>query len=149
VAARKFRPIAGIAAAHHFGSDIRVVEETLRDNPVSICWFRPSIARGAGADLHTTYGLAPDQACQCVFRFAVSGMPSLRTVVEAGTQGAGNSDAAGDVLYAANAGIAQTLTGHSHNDTFVVYNSTSGSRMRRREFIAGLVSAAAWPGLMS
>ena len=43
--------------------------------------------------------------------------------LEAGTQGAGNSDAAGDVLYAANAGIAQTLTGHSHNDAFVVYNS--------------------------
>ncbi len=39
------------------------------------------------------------------------------------TQGVGNSDAAGDTLYAANAGIAQTLTGNSHNDTFVVYNS--------------------------
>jgi hypothetical protein len=44
-------------------------------------------------------------------------------LLEAGTQGVGNSDAAGDVLYAANAGIAQTLTGHSHNDSFVVYNS--------------------------
>ena len=43
--------------------------------------------------------------------------------LEAGTQGVGNNDAAGDVLYAANAGIAQTLTGHSHNDSFVVYNS--------------------------
>jgi hypothetical protein len=43
--------------------------------------------------------------------------------LEAGTQAAGNSDAAGDALYAANAGIAQTLTGHSHNDTFVVYNA--------------------------
>jgi hypothetical protein len=80
VAARKFGPIARVAAAHHFGSDIHVVEETLRDNPVSICRFRPSIARGAGADLHTPYGLAPDQARQCVFRLAVSGMPSLRTV---------------------------------------------------------------------
>jgi hypothetical protein len=29
--------------------------------------------------------------------------------LEAGTQAAGNSDAAGDALYAANAGIAQTL----------------------------------------
>jgi len=44
-------------------------------------------------------------------------------ILEAGTQAVGNSDAAGDTLYAANAGIAQTLTGHSHNDTFVVYNS--------------------------
>ena len=44
-------------------------------------------------------------------------------VLEAGTQAVGNSDALGDTLYAANAGIAQTLTGHSHNDTFVVYNS--------------------------
>jgi fibronectin-binding autotransporter adhesin len=43
--------------------------------------------------------------------------------LEAGTQGAGNSDVAGDALYAANAGIAQTLTGHSHNDTFVLYNA--------------------------
>jgi Ca2+-binding RTX toxin-like protein len=43
--------------------------------------------------------------------------------LEAGTQAAGNSDAAGDALYAANAAIAQTLTGNSHNDTFVVYNS--------------------------
>ena len=43
--------------------------------------------------------------------------------LEAGTQGAGNSDAAGDTLYAANAGIAQTLTGNSANDTFVVYDS--------------------------
>jgi hypothetical protein len=44
--------------------------------------------------------------------------------LEASTQGGGNSDAAGDVLYAANAGIAQTLTGHSHNDSFVVYNAS-------------------------
>jgi hypothetical protein len=43
--------------------------------------------------------------------------------LEAGTQAAGNSDASGDALYAANAAIAQTLTGNSHNDTFVVYNS--------------------------
>jgi serralysin len=43
--------------------------------------------------------------------------------LEAGTQGTGNSDAASDVLYAANAGIAQTLTGNGANDTFVVYNS--------------------------
>src|SRR6202035_388757 len=43
--------------------------------------------------------------------------------LEAGTQAIGNSDVAGDKLYAANAGIAQTLTGHSHNDTFVVYNA--------------------------
>jgi Ca2+-binding RTX toxin-like protein len=43
--------------------------------------------------------------------------------LEAGTQAVGNSDAAGDVLYAADAGIAQTLTGNSHNDTFVVYDS--------------------------
>jgi Ca2+-binding RTX toxin-like protein len=39
------------------------------------------------------------------------------------TQGTGNSDAAGDTLYAANPSQAATLTGHSHNDTFVVYNS--------------------------
>jgi len=44
-------------------------------------------------------------------------------ILEAGTHAIGNSDAAGDTLCAANAGIAQTLTGHSHNDTFVVYNS--------------------------
>ena len=50
-----------------------------------------------------------------------TGVDSL--ILEAGTQAIGNSDAAGDTLYAANAGIAQTLTGHSHNDTFVVYNS--------------------------
>ena len=43
--------------------------------------------------------------------------------LEAGTQGAGNSDASGDTLYAADAAIAQTLSGHSHNDTFVVYNA--------------------------
>jgi Ca2+-binding RTX toxin-like protein len=41
----------------------------------------------------------------------------------AATQAVGNSDVAGDTLYAANAGIAQTLTGNSHNDTFVVYNA--------------------------
>jgi Ca2+-binding RTX toxin-like protein len=50
-----------------------------------------------------------------------TGVDSL--ILEAGTQGVGNSDAAGDTLYAANAGIAQTLTGNSANDTFVVYNS--------------------------
>ena len=44
--------------------------------------------------------------------------------LEAGTQGVGNSDASGDALYAANAGIAQTLTGNSANDVFVVYNSS-------------------------
>ncbi len=44
-------------------------------------------------------------------------------VLDAGTQGVGNSDAAGDALWAVDAGIAQTLTGHSHNDSFVVYNS--------------------------
>jgi len=44
-------------------------------------------------------------------------------ILESGTQAIGNSDATGDTLYAANAGIAQTLTGHSHNDTFVIYNS--------------------------
>ena len=43
--------------------------------------------------------------------------------LEAGTDGVGNSDAAGDALYAADAGIAQTLIGNSPNDTFVVYNS--------------------------
>ena len=44
--------------------------------------------------------------------------------LEAGTQGVGNSDAASDTLWAADAGIAQTLTGNSTNDTFVVYNSS-------------------------
>ncbi len=44
--------------------------------------------------------------------------------LEAGTQAVGNSDAAGDTLYAADAAIAQTLSGNSHNDTFVVYNSS-------------------------
>jgi len=44
-------------------------------------------------------------------------------ILEAGTQAVGNSDASGDTLYAANAGVAQTLTGNSHNDTFVVYNA--------------------------
>jgi len=39
------------------------------------------------------------------------------------TSGTGNSDAAGDALYGANPAVAVTLTGHSHNDTFVVYNS--------------------------
>jgi Ca2+-binding RTX toxin-like protein len=39
------------------------------------------------------------------------------------TQGVGNSDAAGDALYAANSALAATLIGNSHNDTFVVYNS--------------------------
>ena len=42
----------------------------------------------------------------------------------AGAQGTGNSDAAGDALYALDAGNAQTLTGNSPNDTFVVYNSS-------------------------
>ena len=42
----------------------------------------------------------------------------------AGAQGTGNSDAAGDALYALDAGNAQTLTGNSSNDTFVVYNSS-------------------------
>jgi hypothetical protein len=50
-----------------------------------------------------------------------TGVDSL--ILEASTQAAGNSDAAGDTLYAADAAIAQTLTGHSHNDTFVVYDS--------------------------
>jgi len=44
-------------------------------------------------------------------------------ILEAGTQAVGNSDAAGDALYAANPGIAQTLIGNSASDTFVVYNS--------------------------
>ena len=42
----------------------------------------------------------------------------------AGSQGTGNSDASGDALYALDAGNAQTLTGNSPNDTFVVYNSS-------------------------
>jgi len=45
-------------------------------------------------------------------------------VMEAGTQAVGNSDAAGDALYAANPGQVATLTGNSPNDTFVVYNSS-------------------------
>ena len=44
-------------------------------------------------------------------------------LLEVGTQGVGNTDAVGDALYAADAGIAQTLTGNSGNDAFVVYNS--------------------------
>ncbi len=44
-------------------------------------------------------------------------------ILEAGTQGVGNSDAAGDALYAANPNQVATLTGNSLNDTFVVYNS--------------------------
>ena len=43
--------------------------------------------------------------------------------MEAGTTGTGNSDASGDALYAASTTQAMTLTGHSHNDTFVVYDS--------------------------
>jgi autotransporter passenger strand-loop-strand repeat protein len=50
-----------------------------------------------------------------------TGVDSL--ILEAATQAVGNSDASGDTLYAANAGIAQTLTGNSHYDTFVVYNA--------------------------
>jgi len=45
-------------------------------------------------------------------------------VMEAGTQAVGNSDAAGDALYAANPGQVATLIGNSPNDTFVVYNSS-------------------------
>src|SRR5439155_21735423 len=41
----------------------------------------------------------------------------------AATSGTGNSDAAGDALYGANPGVAVTLSGNSHNDSFVVYNS--------------------------
>jgi hypothetical protein len=44
-------------------------------------------------------------------------------IMEAGTSGTGNSDASGDVLYAASTTQAMTLTGHSHNDIFVVYDS--------------------------
>jgi hypothetical protein len=44
-------------------------------------------------------------------------------IMEAGTQGTGNSDASGDALYAASTSQAMTLTGNSHNDTFVVYDS--------------------------
>jgi hypothetical protein len=44
-------------------------------------------------------------------------------IMEAGTSGTGNSDASGDALYAANPSQVQTLIGHSHNDTFVIYNS--------------------------
>jgi Ca2+-binding RTX toxin-like protein len=44
-------------------------------------------------------------------------------IMEAGTSATGNSDASGDVLYAASTSQAMTLTGHSHNDTFVIYNS--------------------------
>jgi Ca2+-binding RTX toxin-like protein len=44
--------------------------------------------------------------------------------LEAGAQGVGNSDASGDALYAADAGSAQTLTGNSANDAFVVYYSS-------------------------
>jgi len=39
------------------------------------------------------------------------------------TSGTGNIDASGDTLYAVNPNVAATLTGNSHNDTFVVYNS--------------------------
>ena len=45
-------------------------------------------------------------------------------ILEAGTQGVGNSDAAGDALYAANPNQVATLTGNSPNDTFVIYNSS-------------------------
>jgi hypothetical protein len=51
-----------------------------------------------------------------------SGSRAAPSSTAAATQAVGNSDAAGDALYAANAGIAQTLTGNSQNDTFVVYN---------------------------
>src|SRR5258708_20828709 len=44
-------------------------------------------------------------------------------ILEAGTAGVGNSDAAGDALYAANPSQAATLTGNSPNDTFVIYDS--------------------------
>jgi autotransporter passenger strand-loop-strand repeat protein len=45
-------------------------------------------------------------------------------ILEAGTQGIGNSDAAGDVLCAANPGMAATLTGNSAHDVFAVYDSS-------------------------
>lgn len=47
--------------------------------------------------------------------------PAGRTELKITT---GNSDAAGDALYAANPGIAQTLTGNSLSDTFLVYNTS-------------------------
>src|SRR3984957_7457688 len=50
-----------------------------------------------------------------------TGVDSL--ILEAGAKAVGNSDAGGDTLYAANAAIAQTLTGNSRNDTFAIYNS--------------------------
>lgn len=50
-----------------------------------------------------------------------SGVDTL--IMEAGTSGTGNSDVSGNALYAADPSIAQTLTGNSHHDTFVVYNS--------------------------
>jgi len=57
------------------------------------------------------------------------------------TSATGNSDAAGDTLYATNPSLAATLTGNSHNDTFVVYNS--GDRRDRANRSTDTVYAAA------
>jgi len=73
------------------------------------------------ADVVTPKAGSHDVVYSAVNYTLPTGVDSL--ILEAGTQAVGNSDAAGDTLYAANAGIVQTLTGHSHNDTFVVYNS--------------------------
>ena len=42
----------------------------------------------------------------------------------AGAQGAGNSNASGDALYALDTVNTQTLSGNSANDAFVVFNSS-------------------------
>jgi Ca2+-binding RTX toxin-like protein len=47
---------------------------------------------------------------------------NIDTLEEYGAVGTGNTDAAGDALYALNPSIAQTLVGNTANDTFVVYS---------------------------
>jgi hypothetical protein len=73
------------------------------------------------ADVVTPKAGSHDIVYSAVSYTLPTGVDSL--ILEAGTQALGNSDAAGDTLYAANAGTAQTLTGDSHYDTFAVYNS--------------------------
>jgi hypothetical protein len=62
-----------------------------------------------------------DVLCTAVSYTLPSGVDTL--IMEGGTSGTGNSDVSGDALYAADASVTQTLTGNSHHDTFVVYNS--------------------------
>jgi hypothetical protein len=66
--------------ADHFGRDVLIADETLRDGSIPVCFPGPAVTRRSATDLNALNLLATDHTGERVRGGAVTGTTALRTI---------------------------------------------------------------------